>query len=63
MDQQRIGLCYTCTHSQRIVSGKNSVFWLCGLSISDPRFRKYPPLPVLACPGYQQPPEVLSHQP
>ncbi len=28
------------------------MFFLCQLSSTDPRFPKYPPLPVLACPGY-----------
>jgi hypothetical protein len=49
----RIGLCASCVHARRIQSDRNSVFWLCQLSATDPRFAKYPELPVLACPGYQ----------
>jgi hypothetical protein len=49
----RIGLCASCGHARRIQSDRNSVFWLCQLSATDPRFAKYPALPVLACPGYQ----------
>jgi hypothetical protein len=30
------------------------VFWLCERSKSDARFTKYPPLPVLACMGYEK---------
>lgn len=29
-----------------------SEFWLCGRSAEDPRYRKYPPLPVVRCEGY-----------
>jgi hypothetical protein len=48
------GLCATCRHAQAIVSSKGSVFLLCGLSKTDPRFPKYPQLPVLSCAGYQR---------
>lgn len=47
------GLCESCVHSRRIESAKGSVFWLCELSKHDPRMKKYPPLPVLSCPGYE----------
>ena len=33
---------------------KGSRFYLCELSETDPRFRKYPPTPVLRCTGYGQ---------
>jgi hypothetical protein len=33
------------------------VFWLCARSADDPRFAKYPRLPVLRCPGFEPPPE------
>jgi hypothetical protein len=39
---------------RRIVSDRGSVFYLCGLSKTDPRFPKYPELPVLACVGYER---------
>jgi hypothetical protein len=47
------GLCERCRHAQRVTSAKGSVFWLCGRSADDPRFAKYPRLPVLSCPGYE----------
>ena len=31
---------------------KGSRFYLCELSEVDPRFAKYPPIPVLRCIGY-----------
>jgi hypothetical protein len=46
------GLCGTCLHSRKIVSDRGSVFSLCQLSFGDPQFPKYPPLPVIECPGY-----------
>lgn len=47
------GLCATCVHL-RVAASVRSVFVRCGLADSDPRFLKYPPLPVVACPGYQR---------
>ncbi|HEY3664350.1 MAG TPA: hypothetical protein VGL19_00060 [Polyangiaceae bacterium] len=49
----RVGLCLTCVHARCIESAKGSEFWLCELSKSDPRFKKYPPLPVRACFGFK----------
>ena len=46
------GLCTNCAHARRIESERGSMFFLCQLSSADPRFPKYPRLPVLACPGY-----------
>ncbi len=48
----RIGLCRTCVHHRLIQSSKGSTFYLCMLSERDPRFPKYPPLPVVQCDGY-----------
>ena len=53
MDPARVGLCLTCIHSRKVTSGKGSTFRLCELSKTDPRFPKYPPLPVLRCAGYE----------
>ena len=48
------GLCNTCRNARAIVSGKGSVFLMCELSKTDPRFRKYPPLPVMRCEGWEK---------
>jgi hypothetical protein len=50
----RAGLCATCAHVQRVVSSKESTFYRCRLADIDPRFRRYPVLPVLACAGYEE---------
>ena len=47
-----IGLCRRCVHAQ-LVSTPRSGFWLCGLSRTDPRFERYPRLPVNACEGFE----------
>jgi 3-isopropylmalate/(R)-2-methylmalate dehydratase large subunit len=47
------GLCATCRHARRITSARGSTFLRCGLAAVDPRFPKYPRLPVLACDGYR----------
>ena len=49
-----VGLCADCSRGRRLVSAKGSEFWLCGRSEVDPRFPKYPRLPVLQCPGYER---------
>jgi hypothetical protein len=45
------GLCATCEHL-RLLASRRSVFVRCGLAAVDPRFPRYPPLPVRACGGY-----------
>ncbi len=47
------GLCGTCKHLELLAS-KRSVFARCGLAEKDPRYLKYPPLPVVACPGWRR---------
>ncbi|MEA2195754.1 MAG: hypothetical protein QOG42_2468 [Solirubrobacteraceae bacterium] len=45
------GLCATCEHL-RLLASRRSVFVRCGLAAVDPRFPRYPPLPVRVCGGY-----------
>jgi hypothetical protein len=49
---QPVGLCVTCEFMRQVRSDRGSTFYLCERSLSDPRFAKYPRLPVLECPGY-----------
>jgi hypothetical protein len=46
------GLCNSCVWQRVVVSGRGSAFSMCRKAAEDPRFRKYPPLPVLACDGH-----------
>lgn len=63
-DRKQASLCSDCAHARRVESARGSVFFLCELSLSDPRFPKYPRLPVLSCRGYtkmeEQPPTTNS---
>lgn len=52
MADPRIGLCADCQHC-RIVRGERSTFYLCQRSLTDAAYPKYPPLPVIACRGYE----------
>ena len=45
------GLCDRCVHAD-VVRSKRSRFLRCRLADTDPRFPKYPRLPVLACDGF-----------
>jgi len=46
------GLCGSCQNARIIESKRGSQFYMCELSKTDPRFPKYPPLPVVSCTGY-----------
>lgn len=48
-----IGLCAACQHVKPVRSAKGSLFVLCDYAKIDPRFPKYPTLPVLRCPAFQ----------
>ncbi len=47
------GLCGDCAHARVIDSGR-STFYLCERALADPRYRKYPQLPMLWCPGHER---------
>lgn len=46
------GLCASCRNVRIVDTRKGSRFYLCQLSEVDPRFPKYPPIPVMRCLGY-----------
>ncbi len=48
----QIGLCLRCRHA-RMVETPRSRFWLCQLAATDPRFARYPRLPVIECEGFE----------
>ena len=49
-----VGLCADCRSVRLIESDRGSIFYMCERSATDPRFPKYPRLPVLRCAGYEQ---------
>ena len=49
-----VGLCDSCRHQRLVPNTRGSVFSLCERSRTEPeRFRRYPPIPVLRCPGFE----------
>jgi hypothetical protein len=47
------GLCGDCRHARVTRSARGGEFVRCRLADREPRFRRYPALPVRACEGYQ----------
>jgi hypothetical protein len=45
-------LCDRCTNVHIIENRRGSRFYRCRLADVDPAFVRYPPLPVLSCPGF-----------
>jgi hypothetical protein len=54
------GLCESCAHVRMVDTRRGSRFFLCQLSEVDPRFPKYPRIPVLRCIGYAPHPAADS---
>lgn len=48
----RVGLCERCAHVHVVENRRGSRFYRCMLAETDPRFAKYPQLPVVACAGF-----------
>ena len=60
VSRQRASLCDYCRHQQLVPNTRGSVFSLCRRSRTEPeRFPRYPRLPVVECPGYEES-EVLT---
>jgi hypothetical protein len=58
------GLCATCQYMEATETRRGSVFFRCLRAQTDASFRKYPPLPVRQCHGYQpQATEDATHDP
>lgn len=46
------GLCGRCTNARVVETRRGSRFYRCELSRKDPRFPRYPVLPVVRCAGH-----------
>jgi hypothetical protein len=53
MDAPANGLCDSCRHQKPVPNTRGSVFSLCLRSREDPRYARYPRVPVLHCPGHE----------
>lgn len=49
----KAGLCDTCRHQRVVSNTRGSSFSLCERSKVDPRYPKYPRIPVVSCPGHR----------
>jgi len=47
------GLCDRCVHQRVVANTRGSSFSLCERHRTDPRFAKYPRLPVGECSGFE----------
>ena len=54
MTDLAVGLCATCRWVRTVTNKRGSVFYRCLRADTDARFQRYPPLPVLECPGYDR---------
>lgn len=52
--RQPAGLCDSCRHQRLVPNTRGSVFSLCERSRTESEFPRYPRLPVLRCPGFEQ---------
>ena len=48
------GLCDSCVHQKLIRNTRGSTFSMCERSKTDPRYPKYPRVPVRECRGYEK---------
>jgi hypothetical protein len=48
-----VGLCSICRFAKTQRSSKEHTFWRCQRADSEPSFRRYPPLPVSECAGFE----------
>ncbi len=47
-----VGLCVRCANVRIVESRRGSRFYRCQLADVDPAYVRYPPLPVISCPGF-----------
>lgn len=53
-DPSAVGLCFTCRWARVLSNRRGSTFYRCARAEFDPEFVRYPPLPKLACAGYEE---------
>lgn len=57
------GLCDRCRHQRLVPNTRGSVFSLCERSRTDQAYPRYPRLPVLSCPGFEERREPAPEHP
>jgi len=61
-EHDAVGLCRRCVHARQVRS-RTTLYWRCALAETDPRFERYPRLPVLTCDGFVAAPPTGGSQP
>ena len=54
------GLCLSCLYARVIPAKANHVYYFCERSVDDPRYTRYPHLPMLTCDGHAYREEIVS---
>jgi len=54
------GLCDRCRYQRVIHNTRGSSFSLCERAREDDRYEKYPRLPVVRCPGFEEEPALKT---
>ncbi len=49
-----VGLCAACRFAVTQRSARSGLFWRCRRADEEPAFRRYPPLPVESCVGFER---------
>ena len=52
-ERDEVGLCADCRWARPQQNARGSTFWRCLRAETDPRFVRYPRLPIRECPGYE----------
>jgi hypothetical protein len=47
------GLCGECRHARALTSSGGATYYQCLRAEADPRYSKWPRLPILQCPGFE----------
>jgi hypothetical protein len=53
-EEASVGLCARCKVASVQRSARGGRFWRCGRADTDAAYLRYPPLPVLRCPGFEE---------
>jgi len=67
-DAARVGLCIDCRWMRDTTNRRGWTFFRCLRADTDARYKRYPPLPVLECPGHEpvtpdEPQDYLTNSP
>jgi hypothetical protein len=51
-ERRRLGRCADCRFGRRVRTARGAEFLMCRRSEGDPRYARYPRLPVIRCEGH-----------